>query len=307
MQIISTILPIFIVIFLGWAGRKQRFIPDGFIAPANQLVYYIAIPAMIFQAVAKASFYETFNPMILVVTLFTIFMVSILSWTAAKAVKIPTKTKGTFIQSTFHGNLGYVGLAVVFYSLGDSDLASAGIFAGFIMIFQNILAVFVLAFHGTDKSRKTNALMANTQRIIGHPVILSAVSGIVFSIFEIPIPLIVERTLDILSGMALPLALLIIGASLSFKLIRTHLSGVLGTSLFKLILMPGLGLVVFQFLNIPQNEFLPVFILLCSPTATLAYVMAREMNGDAEFAVAAISACTMLSAITFTLWLHFLS
>jgi predicted permease len=175
------------------------------------------------------------------------------------------------------------------------------------MIFQNILAVFVLEFHGKDKSRRDNALVANAQRIIGHPVILSAVSGIVFSIFEIPIPLIVERTLDILSGMALPLALLIIGASLSFKLIRTHLSWVLGACLFKLILMPGLALILFLFFKIHQNEFIPVFILLCSPTATLAYVMAREMNGNAEFAVAAISACTMLSAITFTLWLHFLS
>ncbi|ACN16367.1 putative transporter of auxin efflux carrier family [Desulforapulum autotrophicum HRM2] len=307
MQIISTILPIFFVIFLGWAGRKKRFIPDGFIGPANQLVYYIAIPAMIFGAVAKASFYEAFNPVILAVTLFTIFMISALSWAMANALKIPTRTKGTFIQTTFHGNLEYVGLAVVFYSLGDSGLAAAGIFAGFIMIFQNILAVFVLEFHGTDRNQRDNILMTNAQRIIGHPVILSAVSGIVFSIFKIPIPLIVERTLDILSGMALPLALLLIGASLSFKLIRTNLSSVLGASLFKLILMPGLGLVLFQFFEIPQNEFRPVFILLCSPTATLAYVMAREMNGNAEFAVAAISACTMLSAITFTLWLHFLS
>ena len=307
MPIISTILPIFLVIFLGWAGRKKQFIPDVFIAPANQLVYYIAIPAMIFRAVAKASFYEAFDPVMLGITLFTIFMATALSWAMTAAVKIPTRTQGTFIQTAFHGNLGYVGLAVVFYALGDSGLAAAGIFAGFIMIFQNILAVFVLEFHGKDESRKTAVLGANARRIIGHPVILSAVSGIVFSIFKIPIPLIVARTLDILSGMALPLALLIIGASLSFKLIRSHLSWVLGACLFKLILMPGLGLALFQFFGIPRNEFLPVFILLCSPTATLAYVMAREMNGNAEFAVAAISACTMLSAVTFTLWLHVLS
>ena len=107
--------------------------------------------------------------------------------------------------------------------------------------------------------------------------------------------------------MALPLALLLIGASLSFKLIRSNLSGVLGVSIFKLILMPGLGLVFFHFFKISKIDFLPVFILLGSPTATLSYVMAREMHGDPDFAVAAISACTMLSAITFTLWLNVLS
>jgi hypothetical protein len=32
--------------------------------------------------------------------------------------------------------------------------------------------------------------------------------------------------------------------------------------------------------------------------------MAKEMNGDTDFAVAAISTSTMFSAITFTVWRH---
>jgi hypothetical protein len=38
----------------------------------------------------------------------------------------------------------------------------------------------------------------------------------------------------------------------------------------------------------PQG-YLPGLILLASPTATLTYVMAKEMNGDEDFAVAALS------------------
>jgi predicted permease len=44
--------------------------------------------------------------------------------------------------------------------------------------------------------------------------------------------------------------------------------------------------------------------LLASPTATVTYVMAKEMKGDSEFAVAAISLHTLLSAITFSIWLN---
>ena len=43
--------------------------------------------------------------------------------------------------------------------------------------------------------------------------------------------------------------------------------------------------------------------LLASPTATVSYVMAREMEGDADFAVAAISVNTLLSAVTFSILL----
>jgi hypothetical protein len=49
---------------------------------------------------------------------------------------------------------------------------------------------------------------------------------------------------------------------------------------------------------------MPGLILLASPTATITYVMAKEMNGDADFAVAALSISTILSAMTFSLWLH---
>jgi hypothetical protein len=50
-------------------------------------------------------------------------------------------------------------------------------------------------------------------------------------------------------------------------------------------------------------DYLPGLILLATPTATVAYVMAKEMQGDTAFAVATISASTLLSAVTFTFWL----
>jgi predicted permease len=306
MKTITLILPIFIIIAAGWLARKRDFIPDAFVGPANRIVYYFAIPAMIFRAVSTASFHDEFSSRVLLIALACIIAMSGVAWAITRAGKMPTALRGTFIQSSFHGNLGYIGLAVVFYSLGDAGLASGAIFAGFIMIVQNILAVAVLQIHSQKGEGVSFDLGANVKRILGHPVILSACAGIGFSLLEIPLPLIAERSLGILSGMALPLALLLIGATLSFDLMRLRLAPMLAASAIKLLVMPGLGLVVFSLFSIPVPEFLPAFILLASPTATLAYVMAKEMNGDPDFAVAAISGCTLISGVTFSLWLHFL-
>jgi len=306
MKTISIILPIFIIIAAGWLARKRHFIPDAFIGPANQIVYYFAIPAMIFRAVSKASFHDEFSSRVLMITLVCILAMSVVGWVIAMAGKMPQTLRGTFIQSSFHGNLGYIGLAVVFYSLGDAGLASGAIFAGFIMIVQNILAVAVLQIHSQKGEGTAFDPRANLKRILGHPVILSACGGIGFSLLEIPLPVILERSLGILSGMALPLALLLIGATLSFDLMRLRFRPMLAASCIKLLVMPGLGLVIFASFSIPVPEYLPAFILLASPTATLAFVMAKKMNGDPDFAVAAISGCTLLSGITFSLWLHFL-
>jgi predicted permease len=306
MKTISTILPIFIIIAAGWLARKRSFIPESFIGPANQIVYYFAIPAMIFRAVSRASFHDEFSSRVMMITLACILVVFGIAWAVSVAGKIPRTLGGTFIQSSFHGNLGYIGLAVVFYSLGNAGLARGAILAGFIMIVQNVLAVAVLQIHSGGGERGTShAVKANLKRILGHPVILSACGGMGFSLLEIPLPVIAERSLGILSGMALPLALLLIGATLSFDLMRLRFKPLLAASLIKLVVMPGLALLIFTAFSIPAAEFLPAFILLASPTATLTFVMAKEM-GDPDFAVAAISGCTLMSGITFSVWLHFL-
>jgi predicted permease len=51
------------------------------------------------------------------------------------------------------------------------------------------------------------------------------------------------------------------------------------------------------------ENYLPALILLASPTATIAYVMAREMKGDVDFVIAAISTSTLLSAGTYLFWM----
>ncbi len=100
------------------------------------------------------------------------------------------------------------------------------------------------------------------------------------------------------------MALLIIGASLSFESVRLRMGSVLFTSVMKLMILPGIGIVLYQLAGSSPQEYIPGLILLASPTATIVFIMAKEMSGDADFAVAAISASTMLSALTFSLWLN---
>ena len=69
------------------------------------------------------------------------------------------------------------------------------------------------------------------------------------------------------------------------------------------LVLPAIGLSLYLLFELPAPDYLPGLILLATPTATVAYVMAKEMKGDTELAVAAISASTLLSAITFTFWL----
>jgi malate permease and related proteins len=303
MNIATTIIPIFAIIALGWFVRIQGFIQPEFLGPANRLVYYLAIPAMIFHEISKGSLSTQFDAAVILIALFSVLTVFAVAWCVGLIWRIRSGELGTFIQASFHGNLGYIGLAVAYYSLGNDGFVRASIIAGFIMILQNFLAVVALQFN-SDEVSTSNSKRNAVLKILGNPVILSALAGILFSATGLKLPLVISRILDILSGLALPMALILIGASLSFKLMRLRLSRIFSSSILKLILLPGLGFFLYRMFDIKLQDYLPGLILLASPTATLTYVMAKEMNGDSDFAVAALSFCTLLSAVTFSIWLH---
>lgn len=303
MDILFTIVPIFAIIILGWGAHQRGFIPNDFIGPANSLVFYIAIPAMVFNSVAKASLKAHFDVTVLILTLCAVVVGYAAAWGLGALKGIQGGRLGTFIQSGFHGNLGYIGLAVAYYYLGSEGFVKTSILLGFMMILQNLLAVSALTVHSDSRPGRLR-WAAVLRKIAGNPVIASAMAGIVFSLAEIPVPLVVERSLDILSGMALPMALLIIGGSISFDLIREKLNLVAATMGLKLVLLPGLGFALYRAFGLPAQDYLPGLILLASPAATISYVMAKEMGGDPDFAVASISASTLLSSVTFTAWLN---
>ena len=303
MNIVSTIIPIFVIIILGWMARVYGFIRAEFIEPANRLVFYLAIPAMVFRSISKASIHSQFDGMVIMLALLAICAVFGIAWILGRNAHLHRSQRGAFIQNSFHGNLGYIGLAVSFYYLGREGFVRASILAVFMMILQNLLGVIALQINSDNNPSQQNR-WAVAVKILANPIILSAMAGILVSVTAVPVPLIFGRCLDILSDLALPLALLIIGASLSFDMLRSRLTAVLFTAMMKLVLLPGIGYILYRICNVVPEAYLPGIILLASPTATVTYVMAKEMKGDSEFAVAAISLHTLLSAITFTIWLN---
>jgi len=306
MEVFVTIIPIFTIIIIGWMMRKRGFITSEFLEPANRLVYYLALPALIFNSIAKTKFQEQFDGLALGITLFAAATIYLIAYALARVWKMPPTRIGVFVLSSGHGNQGYIGLPIALYYLGEPGLAKAGIICGFLMILQNLLSVITLQLHDSSAG-KLPGLKTLFGKLLGNPVIIGAMSGIVVSGFDIPAPKVILRCFDILGGLAPPTALLLIGASLSLQLIRTYKHPTLVAVFLKLILLPGIGLALFNVVHLSATDYLPAMILLCSPTATVTYVMAREMHGDADFTVATISASTLFSSITFIIWLAFVA
>ena len=307
-EILETVGPIFIIIFLGLGLMKIGLLPQQLHRPVNQLAYYVAIPAMIFHKIAMADFDAFFEPYLVLSILVTPLLMLFISYPVSRFLHAG-KDEGTFVHSTFQGNIGFVGLAVAYYALGDNGLTSASILTGFLICGHNIIGVVVLT---ANNARWSESGMVPfkfgkvAHDVLVHPMILASSAGIIASVFHLHIPGVIDKSLDLLGGMALPLGLLLIGASLSLKSLKGRVKYVTVSALIKNLTMPAVGLVLFKAAGLSPDVYLPGLIILGSPTATMVFIMAREMKGDPELASAFVSFSTLVCALTYSFWLHFM-
>ena len=156
LEVINTIVPVFLVILLGYFLHAKELLPTSMVGPLNRLVFYLAIPAMIFREISRVSFAAYFSPFVLTGTLIPLIVVFLVALGILRLVGIPRSFSGTFLQSSQHGNLGYIGLAVAYYFLGPEGLTAASILAGFMMLLQNFLSVLGLQmfYQGPERKHK---------------------------------------------------------------------------------------------------------------------------------------------------------
>jgi predicted permease len=305
MDIALNILPVFLVIFLGAGAKQLGFFPDVFVKGANRIVFYIGIPALLFIKLSSAPFHETFDMNLALISSLSVCIVWLFSLVFVRLKIFSTlgsASAASFIQTSMHGNIGYIGLAVVFYSLGNNGLSIASFLAPFIIIPQVILSVLSFNLYSGGKRKKVKSFITILKSIFLNPIIISSLVGIVFSFFGLKLPNFLHRFLEIISGMALPMALLIIGASLSLSLISKSLYWLFSSSTLKLLFLPGLGVVLLHNAGVHPFSIEVAAILLGVPTAAVSVIMASEMDGDVKFASTAVTLSTLLSAITLCLW-----
>lgn len=302
-EILSIVLPVFIVILIGSLLMRLKLFNSEFVITSNRLVFFVFLPLLMFYNIAVSDFQEVFSPINILIIVSVIIIVFVGIFLASKLFKMPGTMIGTFAMSSFRSNFAYIGLPVCYYAFGEHGLTVASILMGFAAPVLNILAVLALVI-GDLKNLSFRVLLKET---IGNPVVIACIAGILFSVSELPLPIFIDRTLDTITGISLPLALLCIGATTSFTQVKGSAALIGVSGLIKLGIMPLLGLlgVYAAGLTIGVTEQVMIILLAC-PTATSSYIFASAMKGDPDLASGTIVATTMASIVTFVIWLHLL-
>lgn len=228
---------------------------------------------------------------------------SVIGLLFAKLFRLQPAQAKTFIHTSFHSNISFVGLPILFFALSaepDSDRLTsiASMAAAAIIPVINIVSMFIMNGQKGSTGIITE-IPRMLKRVFLSPGIISCFLGILFSVFSIGVPMAFNRVLEALGHMALPLALMGVGARLDVKNFQNKLGIPLSAAVLNVVILPLIGYLIGRLLDLSRGEMLIALLFLAGPTASSTYIYAREMKGDPVLAgnVILLSTCISICSL----------
>jgi len=304
-QTFLQILPVFFLVGLGYLLRSIRLLDAGFVQSLSRLVFYVFLPPLMFLGIAQTRLSESFEPAVIGWSLLGVAIFGILTFLATARWLEPSQ-RGVLAQGASRSNLAFVGLAILLNLHGDTILGKAAVFIAFQAFLINLLTILFLLLPHYSLKNPSNWRRIGTQLAL-NPIVLGCAFGMAFSALGYELSETFKRTMKDLAAPTLPLALLTVGASLGGSPMRNRLGLVMLATLLKLVLLPALIWLLLDAAGVSNPSLTMAVVLLGSPTAVTSFIMAKEMEGDEHLASAIIMASTVLSPLTLTAWIGFLS
>jgi len=263
----------------------------------ERLTYFVLFPMLLIQTLVKADLTKVPVAGVGGALLLSALTMSLLCLTLRPALA-RLGIDGPAFTSIFQGATRwqtYVALSVSANLFGEVGLALASVAMVAIIPLVNVFSVAVLAHYASPEKQSARAIVMT---VIRNPLIWACAIGLAINVLHLPLPKIWHEVADALGRSSLAIGLLVTGAGLQLKgLLRLSLGATLGVA-FKLVLMPVLALALAVWFGLSGTNLAIVAICGAVPTSPSAYVLARQMGGDAPLLAQIITLQTILAAIT---------
>ncbi|MBR6676956.1 MAG: AEC family transporter [Clostridia bacterium] len=296
---VNVILPVFIIVLLGFVLGRTRYIGESFIEPAEKIVFKIALPIMLFLEVAGA---EKFSVGDFKLIAYCICSVTAVFLTVAVAALIFVKKefRGSFVQGSSRSNFAVLGIPLAISMFGDAGGMAIALVMPFVIIMFNAYSVIVLSLFSNveRKAGFADVIKRLFSNIVTNPLIIAVILAIPFLYFDIKLPTFAQKSLDYISAMTTPLSLICLGANFKLSSMKGRAGTAALAAMLKLVVVPAVTVTVAALLGFRNEALGTIFILFGAPSAVSSYIMAKNMKNDSDLAAQILLFTTMLCVFT---------
>ena len=264
--IFKEIITLFVIVGVGYAAKRLRFMNDEFDRMLSKLVINIALPGMILGSVLTATELPTQAEvwLCLGLSVASTFVMFAVAYGFTLLLRIPDGRRGVYRFMLCFGNVGFIGYPVLSAIFGPDALVYAAVFNLPFNFFVFTVGAWFLTFVT--------------------PVMLSCVAAVVLTLAGIHHAPILGEALNTLGSITTPAALLIIGSSLANLPVRDLIGGprLWTCSVFRLIVMPAIIWAVFHAF-VPAGLMFSVAVVLAGmPVATNGTMLCYQYGGNSR-------------------------
>ena len=294
MSVAAAILPVFLLILVGWAMKARGFPGDGFWGPVERLTYYALFPALIVVTLARADLDALEILPVALALIAALATVTVLLLLVRPSLKVDGPSFTSLVQGAIRMNT-YICLAVAGALWGTAGLSLAAVAVAVIVPTVNVISVVCLARHGHGGSARPVAIARNLLR---NPLVLASLLGIVLNVTGVHLPPVAGPMLEIMGQAALALGLLAVGAALDFRAARANGVAIAHNTVTKLAITPAITAGFLWLFGVEGMTAAVALLFMAAPTATSAYILARQNGGNAQLMAGIVTVQTAASVFT---------
>ena len=303
---LNATMPIFLLMMIGYAFKRFNIISDQFAKDMNSFVFVIALPVLVFNELSDQKFSDVWDTGF-VIFCFVSTLICIIILLIITILYKGIDDRAEFVQASFRSSAALLGVGIVQNLYGRAGLVPLMI-VGAVPLY-NVTAVVLLSVLKPGKGHEklsSETIKKTLWGIAKNPIIIGIVVGFLWSILNIPHPVIFTKTVTYIGNTATPLGLIALGASLKFDSLGDKARTIIMATVFKLVGFCCIFLPIAIAMGYKNDKLIAVLIMLGSPTTVSSFVMAKSMGHDGQTSAGTVMLSTLFSAFTLTLWLFIL-
>lgn len=295
----NVVLPLFLMIVLGYSLKRIRVYDEHTISGVNQLVFKVFLPLLLFINIYQTDVAGVFDLKLMLVAMLGVLGSFFMTWLIIAWIEKDNRKRGVLIQGIFRSNFLIFGIPVTTSLFGGEATGAAALLVAVIVPIFNMLSVVILEIYRGSRINVPKILKG----ILTNPLIIGSVIGLLCLWLHIKIPLVLEKTISDLSKVTTPLALVILGGSFTFLSMKGNVKQIAIGVLGKLVIVPVICLSFALLIGIRGVGLAILMSIFASPTAVSSFSMAKQMDGDADLSGHLVVLGSMLSVVTMFVWI----
>jgi hypothetical protein len=291
---LNVVTPLFLAMAIGYFIKQIKIIDDHSLAVMNGVCFRIFLPTLLFYNIYSTDLKAVLNGRLMIYSLGTLAVALGVLFVLIPLLEKENRRRGVLIQGIFRGNFVLFGIPVAQALAPPEQVGVAALIIAITVPLNNAISVVVLeVFRGgrVDAPRIARGVVTN-------PNIVGSALGLLLLVAGIKLPYPAEKIALDFSRVATPLALMLLGGSMSYRTvggaIRPIVIGVLG----KLVILPMVFLPLSIWMGYRDIELITLMVLYGAPAAVASYTMAQQMEADGDLAAQLVVFGSAFSVLT---------